>query len=64
MLDEEPNFSVRIIADILKENPSTVDRYQTRYLWFNYKHLDAFPTYDIQKVDRSIQSLLLKNRLE
>ena len=38
VLNEEPTFSVRNIADTLKENQSTIHLYLTKYICLNYKH--------------------------
>lgn len=55
VLEDEPNFSVRNIARLINENPSTVHRYLTQYIGLVYKHCYWVPhnLSDFQKVDRS-----------
>lgn len=66
VLEDEPNFSVRNIARLINENPSTVHRYLTQYIGLVYKHCYWVPhnLSDSQKVDRACQSSQLKNLLE
>ena len=66
VLEDEPNFSVRNIARVLNENPSTVHRYLTQYIGLVYKLCYWVPhnLSDSQKVDRQYQSFELKELLE